>query len=157
MSQHLSSHGMQYVLDIVGHKMKTIVMQHCDTLYKHTKCFCSNSVHWGWYQGPWTAALVVQWHQRKQSDFYMWRGQMFLMHAYSFSYGLKMVALCLIAHHSPVQKSIILCLVALLLCPDRGQWLYSPPIGHPWISFNLCSGKHACIRDPQKLDYSKQQ
>jgi hypothetical protein len=35
----------------------------------------------------------------------MWRGQMFLMHAYSFSFGLKMVALCLISHHSPLQKS----------------------------------------------------
>jgi hypothetical protein len=37
-----------------------------------------------------------------------------------------------------------------LLCPDRGQWLYSLPIGHPRISFNLCGGKHACTRGPTK-------
>jgi hypothetical protein len=65
MSQHLSGHVMQHVLDIAGHRGKSIVMQHNDTLYKHTKCFCSNSVHWWWYQGPWTAALAVHRLQRK--------------------------------------------------------------------------------------------
>lgn len=41
------------------------------------------------------------------------RGQMFPLHAYSFPHELKVLAPCLITHHSLSQKPITLCLVAL--------------------------------------------
>jgi hypothetical protein len=43
----------------------------------------------------------------------MGSGWVFPLHSYSFAHGLKVVALCLIAHQSLLQKHITLCLVAL--------------------------------------------